>query len=181
MSAFFTHSLMFSIRPPISAGITDKKPLQIILGSALHAESQSVGLTVAALRRAQGKPNPNDFPVGSPDSRSSKRNFFRTCSRSWATIRTSLTCSMNGDLSDLQEPPFSVVNRKKMPFGRAFCFQLSHLRGGFFSSFPSGLPARVFVSTISRWNLPSTHARTRSTCRSMASRSPMPCVWIGTA
>ena len=44
--------------------MNDKKLLQIIPGSALHAESQSVGLTVAALPKAQGKPNPNDFLVG---------------------------------------------------------------------------------------------------------------------
>jgi hypothetical protein len=48
--AFFYAFPQVSIRPPISAGMNDKKPLQIILGSALHAESQSVGLAVAALR-----------------------------------------------------------------------------------------------------------------------------------
>jgi hypothetical protein len=47
--------------------MNDKNSLQIIPGSALHGESQSVGLTVAALRKAQGKRNPNDFPVGSPE------------------------------------------------------------------------------------------------------------------
>jgi hypothetical protein len=57
--------------------MNDKKPLQIIPGSALHAESQSVGLTVAALRKAQGKPNPNDFPVGSPEFEKFEAEFLQ--------------------------------------------------------------------------------------------------------
>jgi hypothetical protein len=75
--AFFYAFPQVSIRPPISAGMNDKKPLQIILGSALHAESQSVGLAVAALRKAQGKPNMNDFPVGSPEFEKFEAEFLQ--------------------------------------------------------------------------------------------------------
>ena len=45
----------------------NKKPLEIIPGSPLHAEAQSFSLSVAAIRKAQGKKNPDDFPVNSPE------------------------------------------------------------------------------------------------------------------
>jgi hypothetical protein len=45
----------------------NKKPFEIIPGSALHMEAQSLSLSVAAIRKAQGKKNPEDVPVDSPE------------------------------------------------------------------------------------------------------------------
>ena len=45
----------------------NKKPFEIIPGSPLHREAQSLSLSVAAIRKAQGKKNPEDFPVDSPE------------------------------------------------------------------------------------------------------------------
>ncbi|SAL87861.1 hypothetical protein AWB68_08566 [Caballeronia choica] len=44
----------------------NKKPFEIIPDSALHMEAKALSLSVAAIRRAQGKQNPADFPVDSP-------------------------------------------------------------------------------------------------------------------
>jgi hypothetical protein len=56
--------------------MTDKKPIQIIPGSPQHLASQSVSLTVAAMRKAQGKPDPNDFPVGTPEFEAAELDFL---------------------------------------------------------------------------------------------------------
>jgi hypothetical protein len=45
----------------------NKKPLEIIPGGVLDMEAQSLGLSVAAIRKAQGKKNPEDFHVDSPE------------------------------------------------------------------------------------------------------------------
>jgi hypothetical protein len=45
----------------------NKKPFEIIPGSALHMEAQSLSLSVAAIRKARGKKNPDDVPVDSPE------------------------------------------------------------------------------------------------------------------
>lgn len=53
----------------------NKKPLEIIPGSPLDMEAQSLGLSVAAIRKAQGKKNPDDFPVDSPEWNQSCEEF----------------------------------------------------------------------------------------------------------
>jgi hypothetical protein len=53
-----------------------KAPIPFAPGSALHAESRSIGLTVAAMRKAQGKHNPNDFPIGSPEFEALEMEFL---------------------------------------------------------------------------------------------------------
>ncbi len=40
----------------------NNRPLEIILGGSVDMEAQSHGLSVAAIRNAQGKKNPGDFP-----------------------------------------------------------------------------------------------------------------------
>ncbi|OXC78643.1 hypothetical protein [Caballeronia sordidicola] len=45
----------------------NQKPLEIILGSAVDMEAQSLCLAVAAIRKARGKKNPDDFPVDTPE------------------------------------------------------------------------------------------------------------------
>ncbi|MEY2440394.1 MAG: hypothetical protein QOI34_1779 [Verrucomicrobiota bacterium] len=45
----------------------NKKPFEIIPGSPLHLEAQSLSLSVAAIRKAQGKKNPEDVPADSPE------------------------------------------------------------------------------------------------------------------
>jgi hypothetical protein len=41
--------------------------LEIIPGGSLDMETQALGLSVEAIRRAQGKKNPDDFPVDTPE------------------------------------------------------------------------------------------------------------------
>jgi hypothetical protein len=41
--------------------------LRIIPGSPLHQEAQALSLSVALVRKVQGKKNPADFPVDSPE------------------------------------------------------------------------------------------------------------------
>ncbi|CAN7325301.1 hypothetical protein LJR029_005623 [Caballeronia sp. LjRoot29] len=45
----------------------NNRPLEIILGGSVDMEAQSHGLSVAAIRNAQGKKNPGDFPVDSTE------------------------------------------------------------------------------------------------------------------
>jgi len=44
----------------------NKNPLGITPDSFLQLEAQSLGLSVAAIRKARGKKNPDDMPVDSP-------------------------------------------------------------------------------------------------------------------
>jgi hypothetical protein len=56
--------------------MNDKKPFEFTPGTSMRDAAQSVGLTVAALRKAQGKPNPNDFPIGSPEFEKYEAEFL---------------------------------------------------------------------------------------------------------
>ena len=44
-----------------------QKPFKITPDSPLHKEAQALSLSVAAVRKAQGKKSPEDFTVGSPE------------------------------------------------------------------------------------------------------------------
>jgi hypothetical protein len=48
----------------------DKEPL------SLPMPLRGISLTVAALRKAQGKPDPNDFPIGSPEFVAAELDFL---------------------------------------------------------------------------------------------------------
>ncbi|SAL49289.1 hypothetical protein [Caballeronia concitans] len=56
--------------------MNDKKPFEITPSASLHDAAKSIGLTVATLRKAQGKPNPNDFPVGTPEFEKYESEFL---------------------------------------------------------------------------------------------------------
>jgi hypothetical protein len=43
------------------------KRREIILDCSLHKEAQSLSLSISAIRKAQGRKNPVDFPVVSPE------------------------------------------------------------------------------------------------------------------
>lgn len=45
----------------------NKKPFRIASDSQLHQEARALSLSVAAIRKAQGKKSPADFPVDSPE------------------------------------------------------------------------------------------------------------------
>ena len=54
----------------------EKRP-QIVPGSASHRESQALGESIEAMRKAAGKKNPDDFPVGTPEWRDACDDFAR--------------------------------------------------------------------------------------------------------
>ncbi|SOE95658.1 hypothetical protein SAMN05414139_08559 [Burkholderia sp. D7] len=60
-------ALKFSCADAENQSMKNNKPLEIILGGSVDMEAQSLGLSVAAIRKAQGKKNPDDFPVDSPE------------------------------------------------------------------------------------------------------------------
>jgi hypothetical protein len=59
--------LKFSCTDAENQSMKNDKPLEIIPDSFLHREAQSLGLSVATIRKAQGRKNPDDFPVNSPE------------------------------------------------------------------------------------------------------------------
>jgi hypothetical protein len=56
--------------------MNDKNPFEFPPGTSMRDAAQSVGLTVAAVRKAQGKPNPNDFPIGSAEFEKYEAEFL---------------------------------------------------------------------------------------------------------
>jgi hypothetical protein len=54
----------------------EKRP-QITPGSALHRESQALGESIEAIRKAAGKKNPDDFPAGTSEWQDACDDFAR--------------------------------------------------------------------------------------------------------
>ncbi|WP_244818684.1 hypothetical protein [Caballeronia sp. Lep1P3] len=51
------------------------KPLQLTPDSALYLEARALSLSVAAIRKARGKKNPQDFPIDCPEWHQSCAEF----------------------------------------------------------------------------------------------------------
>jgi hypothetical protein len=62
-------------------------------GHPLYNEAMALELTVRTTRRAQGKTNPEDFPVGSPERETASEEFMRD-----------VYFAMGGDPADLDDP-----------------------------------------------------------------------------
>ena len=56
--------------------------------SALYLEAKALGLTIAAIRRARGKKNPQDFCVDSPE-------WQQSCAEFANDVRTALDTGLN--------------------------------------------------------------------------------------
>jgi hypothetical protein len=47
--------------------MADHTPDPFPVGADLYMEARAFALSIVAIRRARGKPNPADFPVGTPE------------------------------------------------------------------------------------------------------------------
>jgi hypothetical protein len=70
----------------------NKKPFRVVPDSPLHQEAQALSLSVAAIRKAQGKKSPADFPVDSPE-------WHRVC----MDFASDVVTFLGGDLADMPD------------------------------------------------------------------------------
>jgi hypothetical protein len=55
----------------------NRNPNRIRRGSPLDKEAEALGISVAAIRKAQGKPNPSDVELGTPEFAAVEEAFLR--------------------------------------------------------------------------------------------------------
>ncbi|WP_250510043.1 hypothetical protein [Caballeronia sp. GACF4] len=66
-----------SREPAVIVNMNSKTSLPFAPGSALHGNTQSVALAVAALRKARGKLNPDDVAAGTREFEALELDFLR--------------------------------------------------------------------------------------------------------